>query len=105
MKIAKQTVIMLTILGTSPTAFAVWDMPMENFIASIDATATKCKKIDPAGVKHGLDLLQKKLSPQQKAILPTIRNSDTYKTAYAEEVTRLSALSSSEREQACKNAW
>ncbi len=96
---------MFTILGASQTAFAVWDVPMENFIASIDATATNCKKIDPAGVNHGLDFLREKLSAQEKANLPMIRNSDTYMTAYVEAVTRLSSLSSSEREQACKSAW
>lgn len=99
--------LLITTMGLfgSTTAFAVWDIELVGFFATIDATVAVCSKVAPESVATGLALMDKRLTSSEKKVAIEAKGTPSYQKTYDEEVLRLNAMDQKHLKTVCAQAW
>lgn len=103
----KQTVLVLTaVIAFFPfQASAVWEMILEDYVASFHASAALCKDMMPAEVAIGLKQGNARIEAKARIDLSEFQKSEKYIKALQEQTDRLKALSAEDLVSACEWNW
>lgn len=104
MSLSTRLSVGMLVMGVCTTTSAVWDMTIEELIASMDAHVIVCSEIDPDFSRKVQSGMEGAFTDEQRQDIPCIRKTDIYKKAFKQELGWLMSLNSEEKRSACQHA-